>query len=76
MLFISQVTAEADLGTSYFYLVYDVFDGTHRTTGMKLNVERGVGKWSSKTTVPVAVHNQALLDAVAIQERCTPSSMW
>jgi len=55
------------LGTSYFYLVYDVFDGTHRTTGMKLNVERKVGAWTSKTTVPVAVHNQDLLDAIAIR---------
>ena len=67
MIFISQATATTDLVTSYFYLVYDVFDGTHRTTGMKLNVERQVGTWSPKTTVPVAVHNQDLLDAIAIR---------
>jgi hypothetical protein len=34
---------------------------------MRLNVERGVGSWSRKTTVPVAVHNQDLLDAIAIR---------
>ena len=67
MIFISQATATTDLAPSYFYLVYDVFDGTHRTTGMKLNVERKVGTWSPKTTVPVAVHNQDLLDAIAIR---------
>ena len=67
MIYILQGTATNEVGTSYFYLVYDVFDGTHRTTGMKLNVERKVGSWSPKTTVPVAVHNQDLLDAIAIR---------
>ena len=53
--------------TIYFYLVYDVFDGSHRKTAISLNVERERGGWTLCSEVPVTVHHSTLPDNAAIR---------
>jgi hypothetical protein len=61
-------TKEGTLGAPiYNYLVYDVFDGSHRKTAISLNVTRKLGDWTNQSEVPVTVHNPTLPSAAAVR---------
>ena len=53
--------------TIYNYLLYDVFDGSHRKTAISLNVTRGLGDWTNQSEVPVTVHNPTLPTSAAVR---------